>query len=80
MSSAPRHVRGPSTVPPAAERPEEGTQAGELPLADEVPFPVGPSGTGFLTDGRSRLVLGGGLMCLGCGLATALLAFRLRRA
>ncbi|MFJ4439729.1 hypothetical protein [Streptomyces sp. NPDC088923] len=50
-----------------------------MPLTEEVPRTVGPGGTGFLTDGRSRLVLGGGLICLGCGLATALLAFRLRR-
>ncbi|MDT0419427.1 hypothetical protein RM574_28515 [Streptomyces sp. DSM 41982] len=59
---------------------EDEALAEEMPLADEVPFTVGTRGTGFLTDGRSRLALGGGLICLGCGLATALLAFRLRRA
>jgi hypothetical protein len=50
-----------------------------MPLADEVPLPVGAHSAGFLTDERGRLVLGGGLVCLGCGLAMALLGLRLRR-
>ncbi|WP_433341155.1 hypothetical protein [Streptomyces sp. CA-253872] len=81
--STPRRSRAP--LAPLAQSPE-GERAGaealaeEMPSADEIPFRVGASGTGVLTDARGRLVLGGGLICLGCGLATALLALRLRRA
>ncbi len=74
------HARLPAPPQAPGAGPEkEQAFAEEMPRADEVPLAVGARGAGFLMDEGSRLALGGGLICLGCGLATALLAFRLRR-